>query len=198
VSNFAVPKVVPAKADIVSLEPQSWYVLYSEGTPDHPVPTSAGAWSLTLPDAAGSVHYVQTPFRASVPATKVSITFRVNSSSDASYNGRVDPACVDPATFHLFLERRGDDLTNENYRWWSAEGGYILGSEDNTAVTLEVPLTSDKWTNVYGAHNEAEFNKTLSALGWVGITFGGRNYWGHGVNMNSGSAQLTLLDYHIE
>lgn len=153
---------------------------------------------MMLPNAPGSIHYVQTPFTAPSLPAHVSITFRIDSSANAVYNGDVDPGAGNPATFHLFLERRGDDFMHEYYRWWAGDGGYVLGSKDNSVVTVEVPLTADAWTSVYGHHNSAEFVETLNNLGWVGMTFGGANYWGHGVNMLAGTATFTLLDFRVE
>jgi len=193
-----VPSVSPAKPDYVSLNSTAWYIMYSGGMPQHPFPAQDAAWSMPLPTAPGSVHYVQTPFQSSFAPKMITITFRLNSSQDAAYNGLVDPDAGDPATFHLFLERQGDDLTKECYRWWSKDGGYTLGSEDNSVVTIQVPLTSDRWTDVDGNHNEEEFNRTLNNLAWVGMTFGGRRYWGHGVNMAFGSADFVLLDFRLE
>ena len=155
---------------------------------------------MEIPPTPGFVGYVQTPFRTSVRHRKISITFCVASSRNAVYNGRVDPANINPATFHLFFERLGDDLSakDEYYRWWALGGGYILGSHDNTVVTIEAPLTSDQWIDVLGRRNDAEFNAALNKIGWVGISFGGTYYWGHGVNMLSGKATFELLDYRVE
>jgi hypothetical protein len=152
---------------------------------------------MMFPDVPGSIHYVQTPYTASSLPAEVSITFRIDSSADAAYNGEVDPAAGNPATFHLFLERRGDNFTNEYYRWWADDGGYVLGSKDNSVITIEAPLTADKWSSVYGHHNSVEFADMLKNLGWVGMTFGGKNYWGHGVNMLAGTAKFTLIDYRV-
>jgi hypothetical protein len=192
------PNVGPIQPGVVSLNPQSWYILYGDGMPDQPSPSSTGAWSMAFPNVPGSVHYVQTPYNAasSLP-NEVSITFRIESSKDAIYNGEVDPAAGNPATFHLFLERRGDNFTNEYYRWWADEGGYVLGSKDNSVVTIRVPLTADSWSSVYGQHNSAEFADALNNLGWVGMTFGGANYSGHGVNLLAGTAKFTLLDFRV-
>ncbi len=65
-------------------------------------------------------------------------------------------------------------------------------------VHIEVPLTFDKWTNVFGRQDAAEFERALADIGWIGITFGGHNVWAEGVNMNSGVAQFTLIDFRIE
>ncbi len=188
----------PAQVGSISLNPQSWYILYGKNMPDHPLPSSTGAWSITLPATPGSIKYVQTPYFSSSLPTEVSITFQINSSSGAVYNGEVDPAAVDPATFHLFLERHGDDFRHEYYRWWACSNGYVLGSKDNSVITFEVPLTADKWTSVYGHHNSAEFANTLKNLAWVGMTFGGENFLGHGVNMLGGSATFTLVDFRVK
>lgn len=195
-----VPDTPPASANRVSLQPQEWHIMHSQGMSGHPsLPSGAGgAWSIRLPDRPNSLHYVQTPFRSTLTLHRVLITFRVESSANANYNGKVDPAAWDPATFHIFLQRRGDDLRKEHYRWWASKGVYVLGSRDNTVVTIEVPLDYREWTNVQGHTNETEFNNTLNDLGWVGLTFGGSNFFGHGVNMNAGQASFVLLDYRID
>ena len=190
------PNVLPAQPNTVSLGPQAWYILYSDDMPTHPSLSTDGSWSMRLPGDPGSLNYVQTPFSETSPHSKIILTFRVDSSTNVDYNGRVDPDAADPATFHLFLERRDDDFTNEYYRWWAT--GYVLGSEDNTVVTIEAPLTASAWTSVYGHHNAAEFTDTLNHLGWVGFTFGGINRYGHGVNLLSGTAKFTLLDFRVE
>lgn len=192
------PGVKPAQPDTVSLNPQSWFILYGQNMPDHPLQSSTGAWSISLPSAPGSIKYLQAPYSASSLPSAVSITFRIDSSPGVIYNGKVDPAAVDPATFHLFLERRGDDFRHEYYRWWACNDGYVLGSKDNSEVTINVPLTADRWTSVGGHHDSAEFAETLQNLGWVGMTFGGANFWGHGVNMLGGTATFTLIDFRVD
>jgi hypothetical protein len=132
---------------------------------------------MTLPSAPGSVHYVQTPFHSTPPHRKIVITFRIDSLSDAIYSAKVDPEAWDPATFHVFIERRGDDLTNEFYRWGEPEGFYVLGSQDNDVVTIQVPLTVHNWTSVLGRQDVKEFNATLNDLAWVGIVWWNKLLW---------------------
>lgn len=193
------PDVSPAHSGVVSLNPQAWYIMWGSGMPEHPSPSTTGAWFISLPNAPNSIHYVQTPYTAapSLPS-KVSITFRIDSSSNADYNGEVDPNAGNPATFHVFLERQGDDFTQDYYRWWADDGGYVFGSKDNSDITLEVPLSSDDWSSVYGHHNSAEFAATLNRLAWVGMTFGGQYFWGHGVNMLAGTSTFKLIDFRVE
>jgi hypothetical protein len=196
----SVPSVAPVHPNFVSQQPQDWYILYSQGLPDHPSAASDGSWTMNIPSAPGWIGYVQTPYHPTAAPGKITITFRLNSSSGAAYNGQVDPRALNPATFHLFLERAGDDLTaaKEYYRWWALEGFYVLGSDDNGVVTIEVPLTFDKWTSALGHQSETGFNDTLNDLAWVGLTFGGTNFFGHGVNMSAGTSEFTLIGYQVE
>jgi hypothetical protein len=189
--------VEPEGNGFVSLKPESWSILYSQDMPGHPSGTTDGAWAMPLPSSSGHLNYVKTPYSPTKIATQVKVTFRVDSSSDVIYDS-VDPAARNPATFHLFLERRGDDLTKPNYRWWSGDGGYTLGSQDNSTVTITVPLRPEYWTNVNGQCDATEFNQTLQDLAFVGMTFGGQDSWGHGVNLKSGAARFTLVDYSLE
>ena len=189
------PAMQPQVLDAVSLQPSQWRILYSPDMPASPVPTSDGAWSFDFPGPPGSVHYLETPYHATTQHQFLTITFKV-ASINPVYNGQVDPTSEGPATFHLLLERQGDNLSDVNGRWWSYPIGYVLGSEDNTAVTLTVPLTADSWINVDGNENPAEFQKTLQNLGSVGLTFGS-SFFGHGVNLLGGKARFTLINYRI-
>lgn len=192
-----VPDIVPRQPDTVSLQATDWYIFYSEGVGDHPSPTNDGAWCFDFPPAPGSVHYVQTPYRWTAQHQFVQMTYKIATSPDAVFNAELSPGCTGRATLHLFLERRGDDLVNEYYRWWSNPIAQVLESSPNTVVTLTVPLTSDNWTNVLGHHDEGQFQQALGNLGWVGLTFGCETYFGHGVNMASGTARFLMIDYRI-
>lgn len=194
--GFTVPDGQPVKADVISLDPQAWYIPCGQLVPEHPSTSGDGAWAIEIPNSGGSLQYVQTPFRASTRHNLLSITFRIDANG-AAYNGRVHPDAWDPATIRLFIERRGDDLRKEFYRWWASGHAYVLGSKDNTVVTIEVPLSPDYWTSVYGHHDAAEFTATLNDIGYVGITFGGSNYFASGVNMQGSKATFTLIDFQI-
>lgn len=191
------PSIPPQEPNVVSLAPENWYIYYSEGMPSNPSADGAGAWSLEFPssEADGQVNYVQTPFNSTTALHNVSVTFRVD-SSEAQYVV-LDPGDILPATFHLFIEQKGDDLSNPNGRWWAQTGGYNLGSHDNETITLSVPLTADQWTNVDGQYNAQEFPAALENIGWIGLTCGGQYFWGHGVALRSGSAKLILIDFHV-
>lgn len=193
--------VAPTKPNVVSLASQNWYINWSSGMPDHPSFDPGGAWFFRFPSAesGGHVNYVQTPFSidGTITLHDVFITFRVDSL--APQYDVLDTADRLPATVHLFFEQKNDDMVSANGRWWAdISGGYDLGSEDNSTISLIVPFTPDQWSNVYGEHNADAFYAALNNVGWIGITFGGDFFWGHGVALSGGTAQYHLLDFHVE
>jgi hypothetical protein len=191
------PNIPPQEANVVSLDPQNWYIYYSGGMPPHPSADIEGAWSFEFPASktGGHVNYVQTPFNETTTLHNVNITLRVE--SDAPLYKVIDPTDILPATVHIFFEQQNDDLRNPNGRWWAGASGYNLGSQDNTTITFVVPLTPDQWTNVYGQSDPQSFYAALENVGWIGLTCGGQYFWGHGVALDGGSAKFILIDYHV-
>jgi hypothetical protein len=191
------PNIRSQEPNVVSLDPQNWYIFYSAGMPPHPSTDSEGAWSLEFPssETGGHVNYVQTPFNATMTLHSVSITFRVE--SDSAQYVVVDPSDHPPATVRLFFEQQNDDLSNPNGRWWADASVYNLDSQDWHTITFTVPLTSDQWTNVYGQHDPQAFAAALKNIGWVGMTFGGQYFAGHGVALSGGSAKYVLISYSV-
>lgn len=186
----------PAEPNVISLVPQTWEILYSEGVPPWPSADPAGAWAFEFPSAptGGHVNYIQTPFRVTTILHNLSLTFKVESVQP--WYSVLDTGDIPPATFHIFFEQRGDDLIEPDGRWW-AHGGYNLGSQDNQTITLTVPLTSDQWSNVEGATDPQRFAAAWKNVGWIGITFGGQFFWGHGVAMDSGTAKFVLINFQV-
>src|ERR1700687_24135 len=101
------PDIRPQDPNVVSLDPNNWYIYYSAGMPLHPSADSEGAWSFEIPTIkTGHVNYVQTPFNATTTLNSVSITFKSDSATPV-YDV-LDPSDIPPATFHLFFEQRDD------------------------------------------------------------------------------------------
>lgn len=193
------PNIQPQEPNLVSLDPQNWYILYSAGMPDHPSSHPEGAWSFEFPmsQTDGHVNYVQTPFRATSTPNSVTITFRVLCDSPQQFVV-VDPSDMPPATVRLFFEQQNDNLRNPNGRWWSYASMYDLSEASVFNTSFTVPFTSNQWSNVDGQFDEQAFDAALRNIGWVGMTFGGQRFAGHGVAINSGSAQYVLVDYTID
>lgn len=191
------PSIPPPESNVVSLDPQNWYMFYSTGVPLHPPTDPQGAWSFEFPSAesGGHVGYIQTPFNATTTLHNVGMTFRVE--SDAPQYKVLDSGDIPPATFHVFFEQQGDDLSNPDGRWWADAGGYNLGSQDGQTLTITVPLTPDQWTGVNGQHDPNAFATALANVGWIGFTCGGQYFWGHGVAMTSGTSKFILIDFRV-
>lgn len=194
----SLPNVSPEQPNVVSLNPKDWYVLYSAGVFPHPIADPLGEWSIDIPSSQsnGHLNYVETPFNATVPVHSISVVFEVESTSPQYVV--VDPTDHLPATCRLMIEQKNDDMSDPNGRWWANASVYNLGSQDGQVLTFNVPLTSSVWTNVNGQQNDAAFGAVLSNIGWVGVTFGGQYFAGHGVAMSGGSAKYILLDYSVE
>ena len=109
-----------------------------------------------------------------------------------------DPADVPPATMHLFLWRRGDDLSCNgvmaSYRFW-APSGVTLKLGDNQ--TLASVLDPSVWTNCYGEHDTSGFAGALENAMGIGFTFGGQSFFGHGVYLSRGSATFKVNSFTV-
>jgi hypothetical protein len=208
----------PDEINTISLNPQNWFWASAYGMPPHPALDSEGAWSFNFEMAPASIAQVRTgvygaagylvvPFQATIPLHQVTITFEVE-SKDPQYVV-TDPADHPPATLHLFFATRPFDFSGDdpNGRWWGSapyfnnDGfnslGYDLGSRDNQALVMSIPLTPDRWSNVYGQQNPQAFAAALKNVGFFGLTFGGQYFWGHGVGLSSGNAKFILINYVV-
>jgi hypothetical protein len=190
------PNVRPREANVVSLNPRDWYIFYSDEMDSHPTANPTGAWSFEFPSGDGHVNYIQTPLNVTTIPHSISMTFRVESESPQYRVTDSDDTL--PATVHLFIEQQNDDLRDPDGRWWSHEGGYSLGSQDNNTITFVVPLTPDNWTNVIGQRDTNSFYAALGNIGWIGVTYGGQKFFGHGVGISNGKAKYVLVSFSIE
>jgi len=193
------PNIQPQQPDSVSLDPQNWYIYYSGGLPPHPSPDASAAWSLDFPSFqdGGHVNYVETPFRASTNVLhNVHISFVVQ--SDAPKYHVMDETDKPPATVHVFFEQQNDNLVEPNGRWWADPSKYNLGSDDNDEITMTIPLTPASWTNVYSKSDSKSFYESLQNVGWIGVTFGGQDFWGHGVALTGGTSKFVLKNMYVD
>lgn len=210
--NGFTPKDKPKQPDVVSLSPQDWVITHSTNMPAHPAQSSIGAWYFDFP-SSGSVNYIQVPYNQTQTHTNISITFRID-ETNAVY-GQADATDHNPATFHLYFERQGDDGTKDNSRWWPvcgitlapysspstfSECAKTVDSNGNTTVT--VPLVFSQWNCVQNTPSDpcttAGFQDALANVGWVGLTFGGQFFDGHGVYLTNGQSRFTLINYTVQ
>jgi hypothetical protein len=192
------PEIAPDEPNSVSADPRDWYIRLSSGVSDHPSAISVGEWSVDVPNfqSGGCVRYIQTPFNVTKTLHSVSVTFVVQ-GKQAQYHV-LDKTDFPPATVHIFFERRDDDFVQANGRWWADFNKYDLGSYDNHIIKMVIPLTSENWSDVHGQHDEKSFQDSLASAGWIGITFGGQDFWANGVAMEAGSSKFVLQDFSVQ
>ena len=181
--------------------------LASCGGGNTPSPSPSGGWTFAYSNnVSGScdafnfpnqdgVHYYVKPMVVKAGQT-------ITMSLSLSGNGSLVPSSDSPpATMHLFLQRKGDDLSCvgalQQYRYWSTA---VVRLNVPGSYTLTSPVSPDKWTDCYGksgADHPAEFQGAVNNLSTIGYTFGGANFSGHGVYAN-GSVRFQLISYSVQ
>jgi len=58
-------------------------------------------------------------------------------------------------------------------------------------------LDASLWTNCYGEHDTSGFVGALENAMGIGFTFGGQNFFGHGVYLSGGSATFKVNSYTV-
>ena len=67
-------------------------------------------------------------------------------------------------------------------------------------MTLTIPLRPHHWSSVFGKVGDqdtttiAGFDQALENANYLGVTFGGGCFFGHGVNISGGTAQFKILN----
>jgi hypothetical protein len=100
-------------------------------------------------------------------------------------------------------------LHSESGRWWNTPGFRITDTpdasytaqpfvDDGQPHTLTIPLTYEWWTSVTGQGGLADFEAALINTGYVGMTFGGSDFFGHGVQVKRGTIAFELIYFRVE
>jgi len=200
------------------LDPSLWAISGSVRLPPNPTADGSGGWYLDIPvgpDGAAAwaaasvpaVHYVISTVNADL-STKTMVSVDVElmalGSPKLQYNLQADNTGSFPASVRVLLQRTGDDMSSagpmEFYRWWSEPIHFEL--KDGTA-TLDVPLQPDQWLSVLGKKGDASadatagFRACLASVDNIGLTFGGGSFFGHGVNIDQGTARFSLTRFAV-
>ena len=199
-----------------NLDPQFNYFPNNPGNKATLHPTSSGSgWYFDIPVVTNFpsclagygtlsycylVGYVLTPY--SGPAQhQISMTFRIDVTGDPTFNYMGAQSPNNPsanAEVVFILQRRGDDLAHDLWRWYAIGDRVYLAPGE---FTVTVPLTVDRWNNVNGSYSlakrQAAFADVLANLGNVGVTFGGGCCADHGADVSNGTARFTMLDFSI-
>lgn len=212
-----------------SLNPASWNILYSPGMSAHPsaISSTEVGWSFYFPQypgplpcanegACSAVHYITSPAQAPLSGVSITLTGRIEEPGVATriypqtviypkfqYQTQPENTCISPASYaRLLIQRAGDNLTQEYYRWWSNPIALEL---KHGAFSVTVNLSPGQWSDVYGkegnssASATAGFLAALTNVGNLGMTFGGGCFFGHGVNISAyeGTARFVVTGFKI-
>lgn len=134
-------------------------------------------------------------------ANYASLTLNVKVTTTGSpvwfYMTDANNTCSNPAAVRAFLWQ-WDDAATGGDRWWSSPVSWQL--QPGTA-SITTPLSPSQWSNVNGASGTEDpsgWNDALNHIEYLGMTFGGGCFFGHGVNISGGTAQFTLLGYTLQ
>ena len=115
------------------------------------------------------------------------------------------PGCASPPAARLYIQSGSWNYTapDGSNRWWSNPVSFTLASG---TATLSVPLQPDQWSDTYGQEGdsspttEKEFAEAIANVNFIGMTFGGGCFFGHGVNISGpgATAQFILKSFTIQ
>jgi hypothetical protein len=75
-------------------------------------------------------------------------------------------------------------------------GGRAL-VEPSSIFRRELTLELVQKPGLVSQQDANSFYAALGNIGWIGVTFSGQRFFGHGVALNGGSAKYILVDLHI-
>ena len=171
----------------LSMDAAAWSFRYSPGMPEHPVAALNGGWQFDFPMQDG-VHYLTTPMTADLRGK--SITVKTEITGEAAYAWHADN-CNAPARARIMVQRQGDDLRSASGRWWADTPLDLRPG----VVTITVPIAPERWSNVEGRRDG--FEDAMANPGYVGLTFGGGCFFGHGVWLFGGAARMKVAGFAV-
>lgn len=196
-----------AVAFSLSLAPRDWSITgYGYKKPFSPGALSGGGFGIDLPVSSGQpqkdkwVNYALQYFNNTASIANdsyLTITAQVvvTGAPVFNYNSEPENTCVYPAHLRPYFEA-ADWGTNTHHRWWANDPYSIeLDLTPGQVVTITVPLDWTYWTDVYAGQSQTYFDYTRANIYAIGFTLGGGCFYGHGVNVSGGTAQLQILSY---
>ena len=188
-SNNPSPSVIvvaPAVPPVVA----GWQWQASNGVGANP--GAVESFSFAFPSTDGA-HYLVKPWGGSVASISLDYTIETTGSPvfTALNAGAPEPST---AMVTLYFQKSGDNGLDPFGRWWArgARGQLAAGS-----YTITAPIAdADKWSSVYGQVDAGQLAIAASAVGTVGMTFGGM-FFGHGVIVTGGTAVMQINRFTV-
>lgn len=152
-----------------------------------------------FPNAPPGANYLLTEAGGPVKGPYLSIGFTVEVTGNPIFDYRTAPnnqGGDGRGNVRLFIRRKGDDMSavgdKQYFRFWSVGGVREL---EPGSFALTATLDPSRWSSVYGVRGDQapeQFAATLRDAEFVGVTFGGGNFHGHGCFANGGSAMFRV------
>jgi uncharacterized protein (TIGR03437 family) len=166
----------------------------------------------------GGIHYLGTRVAPIAAYQTMTITLEVLTKGTPVFNYQTAPdnTCVHDAGVHVLIDTNHYDDGNGYDRWWANPIQFdlqqpalsIVGTAGtlgpDTRVQLVIPLDPGQWSSVFGqfgntdASTRAGFESALRNIYYLGVTFGGGCFFGHGVNVSNGTAHFRLISLMLE
>lgn len=180
-----------------------WYIYSGVNTTGLQQLTST-SWGFDFPIIPGKIGYVLHRHTAPIIQSKLRISCKILCSDPApifDFKTEESNTGTTPSNFRFLLWKNNKD-SGELSRWWSNPSCVFLAPGE---FILEVDLTPDKWSSVYGKFGNldsttlAGFNACKQGIGDIGVTFGGGSAFGHGVRLldNTGWAKFNCLEFKL-
>lgn len=184
------PRPSPDFSGVINFAAGTWQV---RPTPGAPRPSNHGA---TLVQPIGAVNYLfQVQNRACRTDQTVELTGAIRTVSGAPTFTVADPTDDPnglPPNFRLIWLAYALGDPRPTARYW-CDAYVVLGPDKK--FSLSVPLDPARWSHVNGQRGSEDVGAFTDALRHgvgVGITFGGGYFYGHGVHVRGGRADLVL------
>ncbi len=135
----------------------------------------------------------------------VTITFQVGTTGAPAFY--FDSEKTNTGTFPAHMRAYIESATiqpNGLNRWWANPISYQLDTLLPGVLVMAIPLTPDQWTSTYGqrgsddAQTFLSFQQSMASAVVIGISLGGGDFFGHGVRVAGGTAQVQLLGVSIQ
>lgn len=148
-----------------------------------------------------AVGYMVRPWTQSIVGSQISVTFKVkvkNGSPSFNYIFETTNTGCYPPHIRIYFQTGVLDNATPGTRWYSNPDAVQLDQALGVgSVTLTVPIDPVLWTDQFGKTGleDSGFQVALSSPTYVGLVFGGGNFFGHGVNTSNGVAQFQLSEW---
>lgn len=157
------------------------------------------------------VDYVTTAAAGLAVGKTITMTGSIAASAGAVFNYLTQPDNNQPgghaAACRLWFQETGDDGlgtpgTTEFYRWWANDPADVVLANGSFSVSAKLDGSAGGgWGSVRGGQasaNPGPFAQAVNNAQLMGFTCGGGSFYGHGVNMSSGTATMTVTSYTVQ